>query len=504
MSPTVVLTWASAIRTFSGSGMLISMDARAALHPCPPKITGRAGPPRTRPREGRAGLEAHRDRQPRACASCPRSPPRCCARSASRCRRARSPRTRPGRRAPQAALAEAEAALDPEPGAAAEPTRDVTLALRDLSAALPRLDGAERRRATRLLARPTDSPDPYGDTWKAPEAPPLCSTHFCVHYVASTDDAPNLADVAPANGIPDFVEIVVGDRRVLVLGRERAARLAAAEARRPARRLLGDRHLPRQRRAGRILRLRGHRPLAAVHALVLRLPGARRRLREGRVRLRRPRAAAARDARARVQPRASSTGSTRSRTAGCSSRRRPGPRTRSSPPTTTTSTTSAPSPATPGTPMTQFDGAGGLKIYGAATFQHWLDRRIRRPRWSSAAGSRTRTRRTSRSPPSTPRSASRAAAVSSPEFAQFAAATAEWRSAGGFPDAELYPDVKRQGKLSSERACPVRARPHRLSPARREARRRRAADAHRSTASVASRPGSRSSAASRPAPSPAR
>jgi len=45
---------------------------------------------------------------------------------------------------------------------------DATLALRDLAQALPTLGPAERRQATALLARPTDHPDHFGDTYRAP------------------------------------------------------------------------------------------------------------------------------------------------------------------------------------------------------------------------------------------------------------------------------------------------------------------------------------------------
>ncbi len=102
------------------------------------------------------------------------------------------------------ALRRAEAAVNPDPGA--EPARDATIALRDLALAFPRLEGADRRAARGLLARPTDKNDPQRDSYKTAEAAPLCSANFCVHYVAGTGDAPNLADVAPANGVPDYVE----------------------------------------------------------------------------------------------------------------------------------------------------------------------------------------------------------------------------------------------------------------------------------------------------------
>jgi Family of unknown function (DUF6055) len=58
-------------------------------------------------------------------------------------------------------------------------------------------------------ARPTDHPDPNRNAYTVPEAPrsPLCTRHFCVHWVAVGIDAPDLAD-ANADGVPDFVERV--------------------------------------------------------------------------------------------------------------------------------------------------------------------------------------------------------------------------------------------------------------------------------------------------------
>ncbi len=83
--------------------------------------------------------------------------------------------------------------------------RGATLVLRDLVLRLPDLAPAERVEARSILARPTDGPsDPDGYT--VPEETPVCSVHGCVHYVASTTDAPDPTDVDPANGIPDYVE----------------------------------------------------------------------------------------------------------------------------------------------------------------------------------------------------------------------------------------------------------------------------------------------------------
>jgi hypothetical protein len=58
-------------------------------------------------------------------------------------------------------------------------------------------------------ARPTDHPDPNRNAYTVPEAPrsPACSHHFCVHWVADGTDAPGLAD-GDGDGVPDYVERV--------------------------------------------------------------------------------------------------------------------------------------------------------------------------------------------------------------------------------------------------------------------------------------------------------
>jgi hypothetical protein len=101
-------------------------------------------------------------------------------------------------------LRQAKQALRAAPGA---PT-DLTPILKQLSVRLPGLHGSERRQAQSLLARPSDgSADPQGNGYTVPEAAasPFCSAHFCVHWVASGDDAPSLTD-SDSDGIPDYVE----------------------------------------------------------------------------------------------------------------------------------------------------------------------------------------------------------------------------------------------------------------------------------------------------------
>lgn len=85
--------------------------------------------------------------------------------------------------------------------------RAATLILRDLVLRLGELTPRQRTEARALLARPTDGgADPAGDGYAVAEEAPVCTDHGCIHYVASTADAPSLTDVDPANGIPDYVD----------------------------------------------------------------------------------------------------------------------------------------------------------------------------------------------------------------------------------------------------------------------------------------------------------
>lgn len=83
--------------------------------------------------------------------------------------------------------------------------RDATLALARLAIVAPRLSGDEAEQADALLARPTSKNDPLNNEYRVKEQKPLCSPHFCVHWVKTTKDAPSLKD-ANGTGIPDYVE----------------------------------------------------------------------------------------------------------------------------------------------------------------------------------------------------------------------------------------------------------------------------------------------------------
>ena len=99
----------------------------------------------------------------------------------------------PGPSSAQQALATVQGLLDPAPSLARGASAgrpEVSLAMRDLFAALPRLDSADRRTAHGLLARPTDGDaDPLGDGYTVP-ARKKCRNHVCLHWVPTTADAP--------------------------------------------------------------------------------------------------------------------------------------------------------------------------------------------------------------------------------------------------------------------------------------------------------------------------
>lgn len=82
-------------------------------------------------------------------------------------------------------------AKDLHQGEGVKTGRELTPVLKVLADKLDQLDGAERRRAERYLARPTRNQGNPGEaTYSVDEAPPVCSPRFCVHYVPTTEDAP--------------------------------------------------------------------------------------------------------------------------------------------------------------------------------------------------------------------------------------------------------------------------------------------------------------------------
>jgi len=100
---------------------------------------------------------------------------------------------------------------------------DATMALVELRRAYPHLTASQQREADAIFARPTDgngppppggTGDPWGDGYETTEAVPACGPNVCVHYVATTDDAPEPTDLLPEgtpNGIPDFVDAALAE-----------------------------------------------------------------------------------------------------------------------------------------------------------------------------------------------------------------------------------------------------------------------------------------------------
>jgi hypothetical protein len=88
-------------------------------------------------------------------------------------------------------------------------SRDATLILRDLALRLRELSGQDRREAEGLLARPDDGDIPPGlpSGWSPAEAPasPSCDVNLCIHWVATSADAPPSTD-SNMDGIPDHVD----------------------------------------------------------------------------------------------------------------------------------------------------------------------------------------------------------------------------------------------------------------------------------------------------------
>jgi hypothetical protein len=92
--------------------------------------------------------------------------------------------------------------------------RDATLVLRDLALRVHDLPADEQAIAQGILARPTDSPDPEGNSYTTDEAPPYCTANACIHYVATTRDAPPSAD-ANDDDVPDYIETVGAELEVV-------------------------------------------------------------------------------------------------------------------------------------------------------------------------------------------------------------------------------------------------------------------------------------------------
>lgn len=91
---------------------------------------------------------------------------------------------------------------------AGAPSTDLTMLLRDLSIVQGQLSPADRAKAEALFARPTDTGgDGILDYAGTAEQTPVCGTHVCVHYVASSANA---ATLQQAQDTLDVMEHVWG------------------------------------------------------------------------------------------------------------------------------------------------------------------------------------------------------------------------------------------------------------------------------------------------------
>ena len=95
-------------------------------------------------------------------------------------------------------------------GTGAKRGYELSPVLKTLAVKFHQLSGADRRRAERVLARPTSQGEanPDEDVYTVPEAKPECAVHFCIHYVPVTADAPNMTST-DGDAIPDYVQIML-------------------------------------------------------------------------------------------------------------------------------------------------------------------------------------------------------------------------------------------------------------------------------------------------------
>ena len=82
---------------------------------------------------------------------------------------------------------------------------DATLALNDLRLRLNDLTPTDRRTAKTYFGRP-DGVASQIAPYSVPEAPPVCGAHICVHYVASTNDAPPAGSALGDPAVNDWAE----------------------------------------------------------------------------------------------------------------------------------------------------------------------------------------------------------------------------------------------------------------------------------------------------------
>ena len=112
------------------------------------------------------------------------------------------------RKAAEEALEKAQRLSD---GRGIRTGRELTTALIEVARRRTALSRADRLEANSLLGRPTDPQDTAqtGGPYTTTDVKRQCTPHFCVHWVEIPDDAPDLTDTSPADGIPDYVNKVM-------------------------------------------------------------------------------------------------------------------------------------------------------------------------------------------------------------------------------------------------------------------------------------------------------
>ena len=111
------------------------------------------------------------------------------------------------RAAAEDALAAAQRLAD---GRGIRTGRELTTALLEVTQRRSALSRSDRAVADSLLGRPTDPGDTEqtGGPYTVPSTS-TCTTNFCVHWVTSTEDRPDLTDGADADSFPDYVNLVM-------------------------------------------------------------------------------------------------------------------------------------------------------------------------------------------------------------------------------------------------------------------------------------------------------
>jgi hypothetical protein len=356
------------------------------------------------------------------------------------------------------ALAAAAEALGPDPGR--PPERGASVALAALADALPALSGQQRRRARALLARPTDGPDDQlGDGYRVPpEEIRHAATeegNFCLTWARSGGDAPDRTD-GNGSGVPDYVEAIgeIAELSYAVQVGELGWRSPKPDRReecgRPGQTDIYLKELGSLGLFGYAAPDPGQGGARSKHGyLVIDNDYAGRAFARFEEPLDAARVTIAHEFNHLLQEAYNSHLDPWMFEATATWMEE-----KVHPDINDYLNYLSHFARAPGIPITDFDAGGGLKVYGSAVWNHWLEggdgrhgSEVLRRAWAVPGA-----------PPAFAIAAygralwgsSRASLAR--EFVRFAATTAEWRTGvGGFPDAGAYPDMRREGRLAPGR-----------------------------------------------------